>query len=135
MKATFCRLVSWSTDHIRSVKLSTVCFHMLSSLLNVLAYHLWVQFSKSTLFHFFGSVHDTVELTKLSLLFHCPYCQYGHIFHNITNVRLLILSLLSDYSYCNYCQMALTANNYQKQLVQIAFVRFAKFYIQASWYI
>ena len=27
-----------------------VCFHMLCSLLNVLAHHLWVQFSKSTLF-------------------------------------------------------------------------------------
>ena len=31
-----------------------VCFHMLCSLLNVLAHHLWMQFSKSTLFHRFG---------------------------------------------------------------------------------
>ena len=37
-------------DYTRSVKLRTVCFYMLCSLLNVLAYHLWVQFSKSTLF-------------------------------------------------------------------------------------
>ena len=50
MKAAFRRLVSWSTDHIRSVKLDMVCFHMFCSLLNVLVYHLWVQFSKSTLF-------------------------------------------------------------------------------------
>ena len=40
-----CQLVSWSTDHTRSVKLGTECFHML----NVVAHHLWVQFSKSTL--------------------------------------------------------------------------------------
>ena len=36
-------------DHKRSVKLGIVCFYMLCSLLNVLAHHLWVQFSKSTL--------------------------------------------------------------------------------------
>ena len=50
METIFCRLVSWITDHIRSVKLCMVCFHMLCSLLNLQAHHLWVQFSKSTLF-------------------------------------------------------------------------------------
>ena len=50
MEATFWRLVSWNTDPIRSVKFGTVCLHMLCSLLNVLAHHYWVQFSKSTLF-------------------------------------------------------------------------------------
>ena len=37
-------------DHTRSVKLGMGCFYMLCSLLNVLGHHLWVQFSKSTLF-------------------------------------------------------------------------------------
>ena len=47
MEATFCRLVSLSTNHIGLVKLVTVCFHMLCSLLNILMLHLWVQFEKS----------------------------------------------------------------------------------------
>ena len=51
MEATFCQLVSWSTDHIRSVKLVTVCFYMLYSLPNVLVQHLLVQFLKSTFFN------------------------------------------------------------------------------------
>ena len=59
MEATFCWLISWSTNHIRSVKLVTVCFHMLCRLLNVLEHHLWVQFSKSTLFII--SSTETVE--------------------------------------------------------------------------
>ena len=50
IEATFCWLVSWSTNRIRSVKLEMACFHMLCILLNVLAHLLWVQFSKSTLF-------------------------------------------------------------------------------------
>ena len=37
-------------DHTWSIKLGMVCFYMLCSLLNILAHHLWVQFSKSTLF-------------------------------------------------------------------------------------
>ena len=39
-------------DHTMSVKLGTVCFYMLCSLLNILAHHLWVQFLKSTLLFF-----------------------------------------------------------------------------------
>ena len=42
--------------HTRSVKFGMVCFHMLCSLLNVLAHHLWVQFSKSTLFILFKRI-------------------------------------------------------------------------------
>ena len=40
-------------NHTRSVKLGMVCFHMVCSLLNVLAHHLWMQFSKSTLLFVF----------------------------------------------------------------------------------
>ena len=50
LSSTFCWPISGSTDHKRSVKLVTVCFHMLYSLPNVIAHHLWVQFLKSTLF-------------------------------------------------------------------------------------
>ena len=43
-------------DHTTSVKLCMVCFYVLCSLLNVLAHHLWVQFSKSTLLYLFHQI-------------------------------------------------------------------------------
>ena len=52
-------------DHIRSVKLGMVCFHILWSLLNVLAHHLWVQIWKSTLF--FNKTSFTWILARFGL--------------------------------------------------------------------